>query len=159
MILRVRIFYCKNPKNEVDFFVSRTRESEFIKFKVPEYGSRFPSTGPGSWVRVQVPKYRSRFLSTVPPNRFLFRSRFPSTGPGSLVWVQVPKYGSRFPSTGPLLGFYLGPGSQVRVQAPKYGFWKNNWNHLMFANLFKNVTVHNDLPTLLWPRKITVNKL
>ena len=31
----------------------------------PEYGSRFPSTDPGSQVRVQVPKYGSRFSSTV----------------------------------------------------------------------------------------------
>ena len=43
------------------------------RVRVPEYGSRFPSTGPilgiylgpGSRVRVQVPEYRSRFPSTV----------------------------------------------------------------------------------------------
>ena len=73
-ILKVRIFYCKKPKNEVCFFVSRTPESEYIN----EYGSnsKFPSTGPGSREQVLVREYGS-------PTRDLFRSRFLSTGPGS----------------------------------------------------------------------------
>jgi hypothetical protein len=44
-----------------------------VKFKVPEYGSRFPSTGPSSQVRVSSKQ---------------------------LQYIQVPEYGSRFPSTG-----------------------------------------------------------
>jgi hypothetical protein len=63
-------------------FVSRTRESEYtkdgsaskskVRVKVPEYGSKFPSTGQlltikvhkGSRVQVEVPEYKSRFPST-----------------------------------------------------------------------------------------------
>ena len=80
-ILKVRIFYCKIPKNVVYFFVSGTW------LRLPEYGSnsKFPSTGPSSQVQVQVPKYKSH-------TRDLFRFRFPSTGPGSQVRVQVSKY-------------------------------------------------------------------
>jgi hypothetical protein len=44
-----------------------------VKFKVPEYGSRFPSTGPSSQVRVINKQFQ---------------------------YIQVPEYGSRFPSTG-----------------------------------------------------------
>ena len=45
-------------------------------------------------VRVQVPEYGSKFPSTGPLLEFYL-------GPGSRVRVQVPEYGSRFPSTGP----------------------------------------------------------
>jgi hypothetical protein len=50
-----------------------------VKFKVPEYESRFPSTGP-------VPKYGSSInnYSTY---------KFPSMGPGSRERVKVPEYG------------------------------------------------------------------
>ena len=43
---------------------TRVHKRVWVKFKVSKYGSRFPSTGPGSQVRVQVPEYGSRFTST-----------------------------------------------------------------------------------------------
>ena len=73
-ILKDIIFCCKKPKMRWFFFVSCTREPEYIN----ECGSnsKFPSTGPSSRVRFKVPKYGS-------PTRDLFRSRFLRTGPGS----------------------------------------------------------------------------
>jgi hypothetical protein len=76
-ILKVRILYCKKTKNKVAFFClpysgTWVHKRVRVNFKVPEYGSRFPSTGPllgfylgpGSRVRVQVPEYVPRFPST-----------------------------------------------------------------------------------------------
>ena len=85
-----------------------------FRLKVPEYGSRFLSTGlllgiylgPGSQVQIQVPEYREigsiSVTHTVCPidigpisvGHTVFRSRFPSTGPGSQVRVQIPSIGS-----------------------------------------------------------------
>jgi hypothetical protein len=62
-----------------------------VKFKVPEYGSRFPSTGP------------------------ILRNYLV---PGSRVWVQVPEYGSRSRSW-PNIGGTYPPMGWVRFFAHK----------------------------------------
>ena len=74
-ILKVGIFYCKKSKYEgfcLLYSGTWVHKRVRVKFKVPEYESRFPSTGllqveiylgPGSRVRVQVPEYGCRFLS------------------------------------------------------------------------------------------------
>jgi hypothetical protein len=76
-ILKVRIFYCKKPKNAVFFCLPYSgtwvHKRVRVKLKVPEYGSRFPSTGLSSQVRINYKQ---------------------------LQYIKVPEYGLKFPSTG-----------------------------------------------------------
>jgi hypothetical protein len=113
-ILKVRIFYCKKPKKYSVFFVTCTREPEYIN----DYGSnsKFPSTGLSSQVWV------------------IYKQ---------LQYIKVPEYGLKFPSTGQLLvkstyinvlsalkkpaSLNLNLNSQIKVESVKYTIFEVIW--------------------------------
>ena len=140
-ILRFRNFYWKKPKNWVVFFPFFCLLYSAIWIhkrvqEVPEYGSRFPSTGPSSRVRVQykqnqyieVPEYgfwqkSPKFLKSW----FFFRNKnfFPRNNFCLLysgTWTRTLEPGpKKIPSMRPVLGNldpYLGTWTRTREPRP-----------------------------------------